>query len=300
MSSSVDRLLIFSLACWSLSLWTCGTEDSLSGREAPPPGCVGGDEDTECCDRYDFMGDSTTVVNACFESGYELDALQEADDLVPCGAFGETPGKIPGATPLHFAAGWSSNVDVVTALVERGFDVNAQDSAGATALHYAACRNTSPAIVRTLIDSGADENRRDTASANPVYYAVRGGNKLAVIITLIKGGSNPRLKDSEDVTAFELARNDQEMYVELESALTPWERVRIYVQAAEFWVIGVIFGFGGAVALAVREFRKWRKARDVGKGIRSEDGDAPDDGKFRDGEGRETPVGETKDTPAYE
>lgn len=262
MNLSGSPRLIFFFASWVISLWACRPEDSISIRHAPAVECARGDRDPECCDRYHFKGGDTAVVNACLFSGYTLDVMQVSQDTVACGAFGEIPGRIPGATPLHFAAGWNSDVDVVTALIEWGIDVDGPDSVGATPLHYAACLNRSPAMVRMLIDSGAEEDSRDTAGANPVYYAVKGGNDLPVIITLIKEGSNPRFEDREGVSAFALARANQDVWNALEEALTPWEHFVIIVEAVEFWLIGVVLGIGGTAAFAFRRLKRRKEGRD--------------------------------------
>ena len=52
-----------------------------------------------------------------------------------------------GATPLHLAAEFNENPEVVTLLIKAGADVNAKDGNGFTPLYYAASFNENPEVV---------------------------------------------------------------------------------------------------------------------------------------------------------
>ena len=60
-----------------------------------------------------------------------------------------------GWTPLHYAAAFNSNPDVVKALISAGAKVNAKDKDGWTPLRAAAIKNSNPDVVKALISAGA-------------------------------------------------------------------------------------------------------------------------------------------------
>ncbi len=66
-----------------------------------------------------------------------------------------------GWTPLHWAAGFSDNPEVITELAEAGADLEARDDReGWTPLHQAAATVTNPDVITMLLDAGADGSAR--------------------------------------------------------------------------------------------------------------------------------------------
>ena len=64
-------------------------------------------------------------------------------------------------TPLHMAAGYNPNIDMIIALVEAGADVDARDNANKTPLHKAAQYNPSREVAKALVGGGTDVNAVD-------------------------------------------------------------------------------------------------------------------------------------------
>ena len=102
-----------------------------------------------------------------------------------------------GFTPLHFAAAFNDDPDVVTALVEAGADLNARDKEwGATPLHWAAWSNDNPGVIIALLDGGADPNSRDARESTPLHAAADQSNNPAIILTLLDFGADLSLRDA--------------------------------------------------------------------------------------------------------
>ena len=77
-----------------------------------------------------------------------------------------------GLTPMHVAAAFNENPEVVELIIERGADINAKNSYnGMTPLHWAARGNENPKIVELLIDSGANINAKSDSGQTPCDVA---------------------------------------------------------------------------------------------------------------------------------
>jgi hypothetical protein len=70
--------------------------------------------------------------------------------------FSATDRDDEGSTPVHWAARFSENPEVIAALLTAGADVNAANKRGSTPLHEAAGFNPNPDITMSLLAAGAD------------------------------------------------------------------------------------------------------------------------------------------------
>ena len=102
-----------------------------------------------------------------------------------------------GFTPLHFAAAFNDDPDVITALVDAGADMNALDKEwGATPLHWAAWSNDNPGIIIALLEGGADPNARDARDSTPLHAAADQSNNPSIVLTLVESGADLTLRDA--------------------------------------------------------------------------------------------------------
>ncbi len=102
-----------------------------------------------------------------------------------------------GFTPLHFAAAFNDEPDVITALVDAGANLDARDKEwGATPLHWAAWSNDNPGIIIALVDGGADPNARDGRQSTPLHAAADQSNNPDIILTLLDSGADLTLRDA--------------------------------------------------------------------------------------------------------
>jgi len=102
-----------------------------------------------------------------------------------------------GFTPLHFAAAFNDDPDVISALVDAGADLIARDKEwGATPLHWAAWSNDNPGIIIALLEAGADPNVRDSRDSTPLHAAADQSRNPEIILTLLDFGADLRLRDA--------------------------------------------------------------------------------------------------------
>ena len=95
-----------------------------------------------------------------------------------------------GWTPLHSAARYSADTDILNILLRAGAEVDARDMSGDTPLHWAAAENPRVEVINTLIRAGADVNARDRFGWQPVHTAAEGNSNPEVIRALLAAGAN--------------------------------------------------------------------------------------------------------------
>ena len=126
-----------------------------------------------------------------------------------------------GAKPKGSAllqAAWCDNVndsvEMVTALLKAGADVNYQENYPNPAFHSAlplstplhhACYNGNSAVVKILLDQqGIKLNTIDVDNCTPLMWAARKGNG-EIVGLLLKAGADPSIKNKNGETAFSIA-----------------------------------------------------------------------------------------------
>ena len=77
------------------------------------------------------------------------------------------------AVPLHHAAGFNSDVEVLQYLVAQGANLGARNAAGYTPLHAAAHNNRNVAVLQYLIEQRVEVNAKDNDGNTPLHIAVQ-------------------------------------------------------------------------------------------------------------------------------
>ena len=109
-----------------------------------------------------------------------------------------------GCSPLHLAAAFNPNPDVIGALVESGTDVNAKDKMERTPLHLAAAFNRNLEVIESLVGLGADVKARDEGGKAPLLIAAH-QQKPDVIELLVRSGADVNALDEDGRTALHWA-----------------------------------------------------------------------------------------------
>ena len=134
-----------------------------------------------------FKNASLEEVTACLETG--IDARANDDS---------------GATPLHRAARYSENADVIAALLNAGVDLEARDNDERTPLHWAVAHDNAVAV-KALIGAGVNPDVRDTDSQTPLLDAAKKAENPDVIESLLNAGADKEARDSDRRTPLHLA-----------------------------------------------------------------------------------------------
>jgi ankyrin repeat protein len=135
---------------------------------------------------FEAARDSKTTPN---QFSRHIDAIRKAGADV-------NAKNIDGKTPLHQAAYFNKNPEVITTLIEAGADVNAKNVVGATPLHAAALINRNPEVLRVLIEAGADVNAKKAVGETPLHTAAAYGiNNPETLTFLIQAGADVNAKD---------------------------------------------------------------------------------------------------------
>ncbi|WP_269432225.1 ankyrin repeat domain-containing protein [Bacillus sp. FJAT-27245] len=96
-----------------------------------------------------------------------------------------------GLNELLLAAAERGNVGEISRLIEKGADINVQDSEGRTPVMIAAYKND-VAAAKALIDAGADVDIRDNMKNNVFLYAGAEGY-IDILKLAIKAGADPNM-----------------------------------------------------------------------------------------------------------
>ncbi|MCY3676863.1 MAG: ankyrin repeat domain-containing protein [Gemmatimonadetes bacterium] len=170
------------------------------------------------------------AVRTCLASGYSVDersapgertplhlAARFSDDPDVIGVLVEAGAKLeattrPRLTPLHWAARYNRNPAVVGALLEYGASAYAETTHGRTPLHLAALVNENPAVVDALA-SVTDVNVRKHDGGTPLHDAAR------------RIWDGPMGNPNPDVVEV-LIRRGADLSAETEGGLTPAGRAR--------------------------------------------------------------------------
>ena len=93
---------------------------------------------------------------------------------------------------------------VVQVMLEAGADVKAADAAGTTPLHWAARYCAESDMVKALVDAGADVNARNAYGDTPLHAACDNGT-LQVVKFLVERGADPMAQTNDGVTGAAIA-----------------------------------------------------------------------------------------------
>ena len=113
-------------------------------------------------------------------------------------------------TPLHFAAKFNTDIEVLKYLLDKGADVHATTNVHSTPLHGAAIRNSNVSVVKSLVDHGADVNAKNIFGVSALHLAA--SNSSEVVEYLIERGAEINMKDHGGHTPldFAIAQNREE------------------------------------------------------------------------------------------
>lgn len=104
--------------------------------------------------------------------------------------------------PLHTAVR-EGQLEVITDLLNNGFDINAKDDRQKTPLHLSAM-STDEKIFKVLMDSGSDPNAKDKRDETPLHQAVKTGN-LNNLKLLLEAAADSNAKNNKGYTSLHLA-----------------------------------------------------------------------------------------------
>lgn len=116
------------------------------------------------------------------------------------------PGNKNGSV-LMWAAMSTTDPTIISALVDRGADVNESDPTfSGTPLTGAAGYSKNPDIIKKLVSLGADINKRVNNQETALMIAARFNSHPGIVEILLELGANPSDTNTQGQTAMELAK----------------------------------------------------------------------------------------------
>ena len=170
---------------------------------------------------YKFFETATlAVVMACLDAGANPMARTKrgitplhwaakfSDDpeiieaLVAAGAnIGASTAKKDGNnTPLHTAARFNGNPEIIKALLAAGADLEARNRREYTPLHRAAGFNKNPEVIRTLVAAGADLMALKYFKSTALHTAATHNENPEVLKALLAAGIDVNVRDEGGLT----------------------------------------------------------------------------------------------------
>ena len=142
-----------------------------------------------------FIQATVQDVERCVRGGADLNVRNES-----------------GRTPLHWAAPFNTNPDVITRLVELGADPGVGDKWGRTSLHLAAAFNTNPDVIARLVELGADPEARHENEWTPLHLAAANNSNPDVVTRLVELGADGKARTADGETAWDLAQKNEALH----------------------------------------------------------------------------------------
>ena len=112
-----------------------------------------------------------------------------------------------GGTALH-AAVFENKESVIRILLEKGANINYKNMDGRTVLHCVTCRTSDLGILSWLLDKGADPNAKDEHDSTPLISAAYAGDEAGVTL-LLDWKADPNAKTIDGMTAMHVAAQCQ-------------------------------------------------------------------------------------------
>tara|TARA_R110001599_G_scaffold352451_2_gene587345 strand:+ start:100 stop:498 length:399 start_codon:yes stop_codon:yes gene_type:complete len=112
-------------------------------------------------------------------------------------------------TELHSAA-WAGDVDFAIELLQKGIDVNIQDSIGESPLHGAAAWGRID-MVKFLLNHSANPNLKNQDNATPLHLACSHGNERTVELLISNGAK--LIPNGQGKTPLEIAKHHNKQHI---------------------------------------------------------------------------------------
>ena len=125
---------------------------------------------------------------------------------------------ISDKTPLHRAARYNEEPEVIQALLQAGADPMARMTSRETPLHVAVQYNRNPAVIEALLKAGADPTAR-ARKETPLHRAAEYNEEPGVIQALLAAGADPMARAGRKNTPLHLAAGDNENPAVIEALL---------------------------------------------------------------------------------